>query len=47
MLFIILIIVIAVALIYAFRSQQGLSLNERLYLKRRGYEAPAEVEERP
>ena len=47
MLFIILIIVIAVALIYAFKSQQGLSPNERRYLKRRGYEPPAEVEERP
>jgi len=47
MLFIILIIVIAVALIYAFRSQQGLNLNERLYLRRRGYEPPAEFEERP
>ncbi len=47
MLFIILIIVIAVVLIYAFRSQQGLSPNERRYLKRRGYEPPAEVEERP
>jgi HEAT repeats len=47
MLFILLIIVIAVALIYAFRSQQGLNLNERLYLRRRGYEPPAEFEERP
>ena len=47
MLFIFLIIVIAVALTYAFRSQQGLNRNERLYLKRRGYEPPAEVEERP
>jgi hypothetical protein len=47
MLFIILVILIAVALIYAFRSQQGLSPNERRYLKRRGYEPPAEVEERP
>ena len=46
-LFIVLIIVIVVALIYAFRNQQGLNLNERLYLKRRGYEPPAEVEERP
>lgn len=45
--FLILIIVIAVALGYAFRSQQDLSLNERLYLRRRGYEPPAEVEERP
>jgi HEAT repeat protein len=47
MLFIILIIVIALALIYAFRSQQGLNRNERLYLRRRGYEPPAEFEERP
>ena len=47
MLFIIIIIVIAVGLIYGFRSQQGLSPNERRYLKRRGYEPPPEVEERP
>jgi len=47
MLFIILIIVIAVALIYTFRSRHGLNLNERLYLKRRGYEPPPEFEERP
>lgn len=47
MLFIFLIIVIAIALTYAFRSQQGLNRNERLYLKRRGYEPPTEVEERP
>ena len=47
MLFIILIIVIAVALVYAFRSQQGLNPNERSYLRRRGYEAPSEFEERP
>ena len=47
MLFIFLIIVIAVGLIYAFRSQQGLNRNERLYLRRRGYEPPAEFEERP
>src|SRR6266850_5526324 len=47
MLFIFLIIVIAVALTYAFRSQQGLNQNERLYLRRRGYEPPAEVEDRP
>jgi len=47
MLFIILIVVIAVALIYAFRSQQGLNPNERSYLRRRGYEPPAEFEERP
>jgi len=47
MLFIFLIIVIAIALTYAYRSQQSLNRNERLYLKRRGYEPPAEVEERP
>src|SRR6266850_1781252 len=47
MLFIFLIIVIAVALTYAFRSEKGLNRNERLYLKRRGYEPPAEGEERP
>jgi hypothetical protein len=49
MLFIILIliIVVAVVLIYAFRSQQGLNPNERSYLRRRGYEPPAEFEERP
>lgn len=47
MLFIFLIIVIVIALTYAFRSHQGLNRNERLYLKRRGYEPPTEVEERP
>ncbi|HXU39370.1 MAG TPA: HEAT repeat domain-containing protein [Blastocatellia bacterium] len=47
MLFIILIIVIAIALTYAFRSRQGLNRNERLYLKRRGYEPPTEIDERP
>jgi len=47
MVFIFLIIVIAVGFIYALRSQQGLSLNENLYLKRRGYDPPAEFEERP
>jgi len=47
MLFIILIVVIVLALVYAFRSQQGLNSNERLYLKRRGYEPPAEFEDRP
>jgi hypothetical protein len=47
MLFIFLIIVIAVALAYAFKSKSGLNRNERLYLRRRGYEPPAEVEDRP
>jgi hypothetical protein len=47
MLFIILVIVIVVALIYGFSSQRGPNLNERLYLKRRGYEPPIEFEEGP
>jgi len=47
MLFIILIIVIVVALIYAFRGNGSLSFNERLYLKRRGYEPPIDVNEGP
>lgn len=47
MLFIILIIVIVVALIYAFRGDGSLSFNERLYLKRRGYEPPIDVNAGP
>lgn len=47
MLFIILIIVIVVALIYAFRGDGSLSFNERLYLKRRGYEPQTDVNEGP
>jgi HEAT repeats len=47
MLFIILIIVIVVALIYGLRGVGSLSLNERLYLKRRGYEPPIEINEGP
>ena len=47
MLLIILIIVIVVALIYAFRPDGSLSFNERLYLKRRGYEPPIEINEGP
>jgi HEAT repeat protein len=47
MLFIILIIVIVVALIYGFSGQRGLNLNERLYLKRRGYEPPIDANEGP
>jgi hypothetical protein len=43
MLFIVLIIVIVVALIYAFRDDGSLTFNERLYLKRRGYEPPIDV----
>ncbi len=47
MLFIVLIIVIVVALIYAFRGDGSLSRNERLYLKRRGYESPIDVNAGP
>jgi HEAT repeats len=47
MLFIILVIVIVVALIYGFNANRGLNLNERLYLKRRGYEPPIEFSEGP
>jgi len=47
MLFTILIIVIVLALIYAFRGDGSLSFNERLYLKRRGYEPPLETNEGP
>jgi len=47
MLFIILVIVIVAGFIYALKSEKGLNRNERLYLKRRGYEPPTEVEERP
>ncbi len=47
MLFIILVIVIVVALIYVISSDRRVSLNERLYLRRRGYEPPPEVNEGP
>ena len=47
MLFIILVIIIIVAVIYGLRSQRALNLNERLYLKRRGYEPPIDVDEGP
>jgi len=43
----ILVIIIVVALVYAFSGQRGLNLNERLYLKRRGYESPIDVPEGP
>jgi len=45
--FLILVIIIVAALVYAFTSQRGLNLNERLYLKRRGYEPPIDVPEGP
>jgi len=41
----ILVIIIVVALVYALSSQRGLNLNERLYLKRRGYEPPIDIPE--
>ena len=47
MLFIILVIVIVLALVYAVKSERGLNLNERLYLKHRGYDPPAEFDEGP
>ena len=47
MLFIILVIVIVLALVYAVKGERGLNLNERLYLKRRGYDPPAEFDEGP
>jgi hypothetical protein len=43
----ILVIIIVAALAYAFTSQRGLNLNERLYLKRRGYEPPIDVPDGP
>ncbi len=47
MLFIILVIVIVLALAYGLGSERGLNLNERLYLRRRGYEPPIEFDEGP
>jgi len=47
MLVTILVIVIVVALIFGFRGGRGLSLNETLYLKRRGYEPPIGIDEGP
>jgi HEAT repeats len=47
MLFTILVIVIVIGLIYAFTSQRRLNLNERLYLKRRGYQPSADFDEGP
>lgn len=43
MLLIILVIVIVVAVIYGLSRERGLNRNERLYLKRRGYEPPLDV----
>jgi hypothetical protein len=47
MLLIILFIVIVAAVFYGLSSQRQLSLNERLYLRRRGYEPPVDINEGP
>ena len=47
MLLIILVIVIVAGVVYALNSERRLNLNERLYLKRRGYEAPLDAKEGP
>jgi HEAT repeat protein len=47
MLLVILVIVIVAAVIYGLSSDRGLNLNERLYLRRRGYEPPNAVDEGP
>jgi len=47
MLFIILVIVIVAGVVYVISGERRQSLNERLYLRRRGYEPPPEVEEGP
>ena len=47
MLLIILVIVIVAGVAYALNSDRGLNLNERLYLKRRGYEPPLDANEGP
>lgn len=47
MLLVILVIVIVAAVIYGLSSERGLNLNERLYLRRRGYEPPIAADEGP
>ena len=47
MLFIILVIVIVAAVVYAVSSERRLSRNERLYLRRRGYEPPLDQNQGP
>jgi len=42
MLFIILVIIIVVAVIYAFNGERRQNLNEKIYLRSRGYEPPIE-----
>ena len=47
MLFLILIVVIIIAVMWWLNGERALSRNERLYLKRRGYEPFSEVEAGP
>ena len=47
MLLVILIIIIVVAVVYGLRNSGQLNPNERLYLKRRGYEPVRDGTERP
>ena len=47
MLFIILVIIIVAAVFYGLNSQRRMSLNEKLYLRKRGYEPPVEINEGP
>ena len=47
MLFPILFVVIIIFVIWWLKGERALSRNERLYLKRRGYEPPAEAEAGP
>lgn len=47
MLFIVLVIVIVIGFIYALSGDRLMSRNERLYLKRRGYEPPVDPDPGP
>jgi hypothetical protein len=48
MLFIVLVIVIVLALVYGLSGNRALNLNEKLYLRRRGYEPPPiEIDQAP
>ena len=47
MLFLILFVVIIIAVMWWLNGERALSRNERLYLKRRGYEPPSEAESGP
>jgi HEAT repeat protein len=47
MFFLILIVLAVIAIIWWLNGERALSRNERLYLKRRGYEPPSEVEAGP